>query len=143
MSSLGSPDVGGEGTSGKRGPGRPKGSRNRKTLAALATAAAAAPTTAAATGAALALDGEDAPKKRGPGRPKGERGKGDTGGGRSSFAASPPWAASGQQEQENPCCSRGRCLRARESPHGGLFIGRSFSALAGAPGAPAAGLHLG
>jgi hypothetical protein len=86
MSSLGSPAIGGEGVPEKRGPGRPKGSgkkteapemsphasrkhgrpkgsRNQKTLAALAAAAAAAPTTTAAAGAALALDGEGVSKK--------------------------------------------------------------------------------
>jgi hypothetical protein len=53
--------------------GRPKGSRNQKTLAALATAAAAAaaPTATAAVGAAPALGGEGAPRKWGPGRSKG------------------------------------------------------------------------
>jgi hypothetical protein len=94
MSSLGGPDAGGEGVPEKRGPdrpkgsgkktetsvtmppasqkrGRPMGSRNQKTLAALAAVAAAAPTTAVAAGAALALGGVGAPKKQGPGHPKG------------------------------------------------------------------------
>jgi hypothetical protein len=55
--------------------GRPKGSHNQKTLAALAAAAAAAPTVAAAIGAAPAFGGEGAQRKQGPGRPKGS-GKG-------------------------------------------------------------------
>jgi hypothetical protein len=86
MSSLGGSVAGGEGVPEKWGPGRPKGSgkktetpvmtpptsqkcgrlkgsRNQKTLAALA--AAAAPTTTAAAGAALALGGEGVPKRRG------------------------------------------------------------------------------
>jgi hypothetical protein len=51
--------------------GRPKGSRNQKTLEALAaTAAAAVPTITTATRAALALVGEGAPKKWGPGCPR-------------------------------------------------------------------------
>jgi hypothetical protein len=69
MSSPRGPSARGEGTSGKRGPGNLKGSCNRKTLAALV--AAIAPTATAATGAALALGGEDASEKRGSGRPKG------------------------------------------------------------------------
>jgi hypothetical protein len=94
MSSLGGPGTGGEGASEKRGPGRPKGSgkkiaspaamppvshkrgrpngsRNQKTLVALASAAAATPAAAASIGAALAIGGEGVPRKRGPGRPKG------------------------------------------------------------------------
>jgi hypothetical protein len=94
LSSLGGPDIGGEGVPEKRGPGRakgsrkraempvttppasrkrghPKGSRNQKTLAALAATAAAAPTAAAAAGTAPALGSKGSPKKRGPGRPKG------------------------------------------------------------------------
>jgi hypothetical protein len=84
MSSLGSPTVGGAGAPEKRGPshpkgkkievpemsspasqkcGRPKVSRNQRTLAALAAAAAAI--TTAAAGAALTLSDEGAPKKRG------------------------------------------------------------------------------
>jgi hypothetical protein len=56
--------------------GHPKGSRNQKTLVALAVAAAAAtPTTTAATGVALALGGEGVLGKRGPGHPKGSRRK--------------------------------------------------------------------
>jgi hypothetical protein len=51
--------------------GRPKGSRNQKTLAALAAAAATTPVAAAAIGAAAALGGEGTPRKRGPGRLKG------------------------------------------------------------------------
>jgi high mobility group AT-hook protein 2 len=51
--------------------GRPKGSRNKKTLAALAAAAAAAATTTAATGAALAPGGEGVLEKWGPGHPRG------------------------------------------------------------------------
>jgi hypothetical protein len=51
--------------------GRPKGSRNKKTLAALAAAADAAATTTTATGAALSPAGEGVPEKRGPGRLRG------------------------------------------------------------------------
>jgi high mobility group AT-hook protein 2 len=47
--------------------GRPKGSRNKKTLAALA---ATAVTPTAATGVALAPGGEGIPSRRGPGRPR-------------------------------------------------------------------------
>jgi hypothetical protein len=54
--------------------GRPKGSCNKRTLAALA-AEAAASTTTAATGAALAPGGEGVPEKWGPGRPRGSRRK--------------------------------------------------------------------
>jgi high mobility group AT-hook protein 2 len=50
--------------------GRPKGSRNKKTLAALAATAATAVTPTAATGVALAPGGEGVPKRRGPGRPR-------------------------------------------------------------------------
>jgi hypothetical protein len=50
---------------------RSKGSRNQKTLAALAAVVTAAPTAAAAIEVALALGGEGAPRKWGPGRPKG------------------------------------------------------------------------
>jgi hypothetical protein len=94
MSSPGGPSTGSEGVLEKRGPGcpkgsgkkvvmlatippvsrkhgRPKGSRNQKTLAALAAAATAAPTAAAAIGAAPALGGEGALRKWGPGRLKG------------------------------------------------------------------------
>jgi hypothetical protein len=92
MSSLGGSAVGGEGILEKRGPGRPKGSgkkieapeltppasrkrgrpkgsRNQKTLAALAVAAA--PITTATAGAAPALCGEGVPKKRAPGCTRG------------------------------------------------------------------------
>jgi hypothetical protein len=92
MSSLSDSAVGGDGVPEKRGPGhpkgsrkkieapeitppasqkhgRPKGSRNQKTLAALA-AATTAPTTSTAIGVALALSGEGVPGKRGPGYPK-------------------------------------------------------------------------
>jgi hypothetical protein len=98
MSSLGGSTVGGEGVPEKRGPGRPKGSgkkteapemappasrkcghpkgsRNQKTLVALAAAATVAPTSTAVAGAALALGGEGIPKKRGPGRLRGSRRK--------------------------------------------------------------------
>jgi hypothetical protein len=94
MSSLGGPGAGGEGAPEKRGTGRPKGSgkkiisptatpsmsrkrgrplgsRNQKTLTALAAAAAAAPAAAASIGVAPAIGGEGVPRKRGPGRPKG------------------------------------------------------------------------
>jgi hypothetical protein len=58
-------------TSRKRG--RPKGSRNKKTLEALAAAAAAAvaPSTSAATRTARVPGDAGVPEKRGPGRPKG------------------------------------------------------------------------
>jgi hypothetical protein len=94
MSSLGGSAARGEGVPERRGPSRlkgsrkktetpvamppmsqkrgcPKGSRNQKTLAALAAVAAAAPTTIAAAGASLALGGEGVPGRRGPGRPRG------------------------------------------------------------------------
>jgi hypothetical protein len=51
--------------------GRPKGSRNKKTLEALAAAAAIAPFTSAVTRAARAPGDMGVPGKRGPGRPKG------------------------------------------------------------------------
>jgi hypothetical protein len=93
MSSLGNHAVRGEGVPERRGPGhpkgsgkkteasemsplasrkcgRPKGSRNQKTLVALAVAAAA-PTTTATAGAAMALGDEGVPGKWGPGRPRG------------------------------------------------------------------------
>jgi hypothetical protein len=93
MSSLGGPGIGGEGAPEKRRPGRPKGSgkkpvsrkrghplgsRNQKTLVALAAAAAAGPAVAASIGAALAVGGVDVPRKRGPGRPKGSKKKAAT-----------------------------------------------------------------
>jgi hypothetical protein len=55
MSSPGNPSIGSEGAPRKRGPGRPKGSRNWKTLEALANAAAVVPITTAATGARATL----------------------------------------------------------------------------------------
>jgi hypothetical protein len=95
MSSLGGSAVGGEGVPEKWGPshlkgsgkkieapemmppasqkcGRPKGSHNQKTLAALAAATTA---TTTASGAALALGGKGVPKKRGPSHPRGSRRK--------------------------------------------------------------------
>jgi hypothetical protein len=51
--------------------GRPKGSRNKKTLEALASAAAVAPSTSAATRAARAPGDVGVREKRGPGHPKG------------------------------------------------------------------------
>jgi hypothetical protein len=86
MSSLGGSITRGEGVPEKRGPdrpkgsgkktetpvtmppvsrkhGRPKGSRNQKTLAALAAVVAATPTTTATAGAALALGDEDILKR--------------------------------------------------------------------------------
>jgi hypothetical protein len=51
--------------------GRPKGSRNKKTLEALAAAAAVAPSTSVVTRATRAPGDMDVPEKRGPGRPKG------------------------------------------------------------------------
>jgi hypothetical protein len=106
MSSFGGLGAGGEGAPEKRKPGHPKGSgkkvegpaaalvgsckrgrplgsRNQKTLAALAAAAAAvpagvasataaaAPVAVASIGAAPAVDGEGVPRKRGPSHPKG------------------------------------------------------------------------
>jgi hypothetical protein len=94
MSSVGGSTVGGDGVLEKRGPdhpkgsgkkikvpemmppasqkcGRPKGSCNQETMAALEAVATAAPTTTAAAGVALALGGEGVPKKRGPGHPRG------------------------------------------------------------------------
>jgi hypothetical protein len=56
-------------TSRKRG--RSKGSRNKKTLEALAAAAAIAPSTSATTQAARAPGDVGVPEKWGPGRPKG------------------------------------------------------------------------
>jgi hypothetical protein len=56
-------------TSRKRG--RPKGSRNKKTLEALAAAAAIAPPTSVATRATRAPGDVGVPEKRGPSRPKG------------------------------------------------------------------------
>jgi hypothetical protein len=72
--------------------GRPKGSRNKKTLEALAAAATVAPSSSIATQAARALGDAGIPKKRGPGRPKGSRKKA------ASAAATAP---------SSPCC-RGR-----------------------------------
>jgi hypothetical protein len=89
MSSPEGLDAGGEGVPEKRGPGRPKGSvktaampattmlasgkrgrpkgsRNQKTLAALAVVAAAAPNAAAAARVAPSLGDEGALRKRGP-----------------------------------------------------------------------------
>jgi hypothetical protein len=87
MSSLSGSAVGGDGVpegSGKKDEApeitpptsqkreRPKGSRNKKTLVALAAVAATtAPNTIAATGAALAPGGEGVPEKQGPSRPRG------------------------------------------------------------------------
>jgi hypothetical protein len=51
--------------------GRPKGSRNKKTLEALAAAAAVAPSTSIATRATRASGDAGVPEKRGPSRPKG------------------------------------------------------------------------
>jgi high mobility group AT-hook protein 2 len=91
MSSLSGSAVGGDGVpegSGKKTEapemtppasqkrGRPKGSRNKKTLAALAAMAAAAATTTAATGVALAPGGEGVPERRGPSHPR-KRGRKD------------------------------------------------------------------
>jgi hypothetical protein len=75
--------------------GRPKGSRNQKTLVALTAAAAAAPTVADAIRAAPAFGGNGALRKRGPGRPKGEREGSSAGGSSRSFTASPPRTATG------------------------------------------------
>jgi hypothetical protein len=51
--------------------GRPKGSRNKKTLEALAVRAAAAPSASVAPRATGAPGDAGAPERRGPGRPKG------------------------------------------------------------------------
>jgi hypothetical protein len=51
--------------------GRPKGSRNKKTLEALASTAAIAPSTSVATRATRAPGDVGVPKKRGPDRPNG------------------------------------------------------------------------
>jgi hypothetical protein len=51
--------------------GRPKGSRNKKTLEALAAMAAAAPSTSVAPWATGAPSDAGVPEKQGPGRPKG------------------------------------------------------------------------
>jgi hypothetical protein len=56
-------------TSRKRG--RPKGSRNKKTLEALTATATVAPSTSAATWAAKAPGEVGIPERRGPGHPKG------------------------------------------------------------------------
>jgi hypothetical protein len=139
MSSLEGPGTGGEGAPEKRRPGRPKGrekkaespvatplvsrkrgrplgSRNLKTLAALAAVAAtvpavaasvgAAPAVAASVGAVPAVGGVDVPRKRGPGRPKGSKKKTAM----VAAVAPSPWTAAGQQEQENSCSLRGHCL---------------------------------
>jgi hypothetical protein len=131
MSSLSGSAVGGEGgekktevpetvppASWKRG--RPKGSHNKKTLAALAAAAATTVTPTAATGVALAPGGEGVPERRGPGRPrKGGRKKCANSGGR-FFAIPPPRAAAGQQEQEDPRYPQGRYLWLCEASRGDL-----------------------
>jgi hypothetical protein len=51
--------------------GRPKGSRNKKTLEALAAAATIAPSASTVTRVARAPGDAGVPEKRGPGRPKG------------------------------------------------------------------------
>jgi hypothetical protein len=91
MSSLSGFAIGGDGVpegSGKKAEAsemlppasrkrrRPKGSRNKKTLAALVATAAATATTTAATGVALAPSGEGVPEKWGPGHPR-KRGRKD------------------------------------------------------------------
>jgi hypothetical protein len=55
--------------------GRPKGSRNKKTLEALAAMAAAAPSTSVAPRATGVPGDAGVPERRGPGRPKGSRRK--------------------------------------------------------------------
>jgi hypothetical protein len=87
MSSLSGSAVGDEGSRKKtevpematpapQKRGRPKGIRNKKTLAALAAANATAATATAATGVALAPGGEGIPERWGPGRPR-KRGRKD------------------------------------------------------------------
>jgi hypothetical protein len=86
MSSLSGPAIGGdkapmEGEKGggasegsppaSRKRGRPKGSRNKKTLEVLAVKAAAAPSSSAAPQATGAPGDAGIPVRRGPGHPKG------------------------------------------------------------------------
>jgi hypothetical protein len=98
MSSLGGSDTGGEGVPEKRGPGRPrgsgkktdmsvttppasrkrgrpKGSHNQKTLAALAAAAAAASSTAAAAGRLWLLVAGALRRNKGPAAQRGAGGR--------------------------------------------------------------------
>jgi hypothetical protein len=95
--------------------GRPKGSRNKKTLEALAAAATVAPSTFVATWAARAPGDVGVPEKRGPGRPKGS--------GRKAAPTAAATPSLPRRRGRPPCSKNKKTLAARSrvaaSPSGG------------------------
>jgi hypothetical protein len=128
--------------SASRKRGRPKGSRNKRTLEALAAMAAAAPSTFVAPRATGAPSDAGVPKKRRPGHPKGSGRK------TASAAAAAPLPPRhhgrppGSKNKKAPAALGGHRLHFCEAPSGSFASSGSITALVGETGTSITGPHL-